>query len=214
VLGVDGCRGGWVGVVLDDDAEPQAMCAPSIAALVEAAGAVEAIGIDIPIHLNDESDRPCDGAARRMLTPHTSRVFNAPVRRVLQARTYDEALRISREDCGKGISKQTWELVPKIDEVETWRHSSECPVYEVHPEVSFAAMTGHVIAERKRTPEGEQARRLALHEKGLVAPDFEHRSVRIDDLLDACAVAWSARRLALGNGEGLGSNGNGQAIWY
>ncbi len=120
VLGVDGCRGGWVGVVLEDDEAPVPMFAASIGALAVAAGPVAAIGIDIPIHLNEETDRPCDAAARRLIAPCGSRVFNAPVRDVLAAKTYDEALRISRGRCGKGISKQTWHLVPKIAEVEAW----------------------------------------------------------------------------------------------
>ncbi len=116
------------------------MFAASIGALAVAAGPVAAIGIDIPIHLNEETDRPCDAAARRLIAPCGSRVFNAPVRDVLAAKTYDEALRISRGRCGKGISKQTWHLVPKIAEVEAWFAGAPSPVYEVFPEAAFRAM--------------------------------------------------------------------------
>jgi hypothetical protein len=45
VLGVDGCRGGRVGIVLDGC--PEAMFAPEIAGLVADAGSVEGIAIDI-----------------------------------------------------------------------------------------------------------------------------------------------------------------------
>jgi predicted RNase H-like nuclease len=202
-----------VGVVLEDDAEPVASFAPSIDELVARATPIEAMGIDIPIQLNDDCDRPCDTAARRMLSPHTSRVFNAPVQRVLSALTYDEALRISREDCGKGISKQTWHLVPKIAEVERWRASAPCPVYEVHPEGAFAAMAGGVIGASKHTAEGAETRRQVLLSLDIVPPP-PPRGVGRDDLLDACAAAWSARRLARGEAICLGPDGNGQAIWF
>jgi predicted RNase H-like nuclease len=121
------------------------------------------------------------------------------VRDVLSAKTYDEALRISRQRCGKGISKQTWHLVPKIAEVEAWFVGAPCPVYEVFPEAAFGAMVGCVVAERKRSRDGEEIRRRALDAQG-VAPPARLSGVGRDDLLDACAVAWSARRLAHGEG--------------
>jgi predicted RNase H-like nuclease len=213
VLGVDGCRGGWVGVVLEDGEAPVAIFAASIGALAVAAGPVAAIGIDIPIHLNEETDRPCDAAARKLIAPCGSRVFNAPVRDVLSATTYDEALRISRARCGKGISKQTWHLVPKIAEVEAWFGSAPYPVYEVFPEAAFGAMNGRVVVESKRSREGEVIRRHALIEHGIRPPARVTGAGR-DDLLDACAVAWSTRRLARGEGVSIGENGNAQAIWY
>ncbi len=218
VLGVDGCRGGWVGVVLEDDEEPVAMFAASIGALAEATGPVTAIGIDIPLHLNHDADRPCDAAARKLIAPCGSRVFNAPVRDVLSAKTYDEALRISRQRCGKGISKQTWHLVPKIAEVGAWFVGAPCPVYEVFPEAAFGAMVGRVVSERKRSRDGEEIRRRALDAQW-VAPPARLSGVGRDDLLDACAVAWSARRLAHGEGACVPDlppivRGHAQAIWY
>ena len=120
VLGVDGCRGGWIGVVLDDDADPSSGFGKDITELIAWAGGVAAIGIDIPIHLNDDSDRACDTAARRALSPHGSRVFNAPVSAVLRCSTYVDANEVSHRLLGKKISKQTWNLVPKIADVDEW----------------------------------------------------------------------------------------------
>jgi predicted RNase H-like nuclease len=205
-------------VVLEDDEEPVAMVAGSIGALAEAAGPVAAVGIDIPIHLNDDADRPCDAAARKLVAPCGSRVFNAPVRDVLSATTYDEALRISRARCGKGISKQTWYLVPKIAEVEAWFGSAPYPVYEVFPEAAFGAMVGRVVVEPKRSRDGEEIRRRALDGQGIAAAARVAGAGR-DDLLDACAVAWSARRLAHGDGACVPDpppvvRGHAQAIWY
>ena len=218
VLGVDGCKRGWVGVVLDDDAEPVALVERSIDRLAADAGPVAAIGIDMPIHLNESSDRVCDSAARHLIRPFTSRVFNAPVLHVLDCETYLDACAASFAALGKKISKQTWALVPKIREVEDWRTAAECAVYEVHPEAAFAAMAGSVVAERKRSSEGAQLRHALLHAEGLTPPE-RPSGVGVDDLLDACAAAWSTRRLARGEGCSLPDppvfvRGEAQAIWY
>ncbi len=145
-------------------------------------------------------------------------MFNAPVRDVLSAKTYDDALRISRLRCGKGISKQTWHLVPKIAEVGAWLGAAPYPVYEVFPEAAFGAMVGRVVAEPKRSRDGEEIRRRALDEQG-IAPPARVAGAGRDDLLDACAVAWSARRLAHGLGVCVPDpppvvRGHTQAIWY
>ncbi len=216
VLGADGCKGGWVGVVLDDDCPPRVTVAKHISALVAFAGDVDVIGVDMPIHLSDASDRPCDTAARRALSPHGSRVFNAPISAVLASATYEDAKQASALALGKKISLQTWGLVPKIAEIDEWLPSAPCPVYEVHPEVSFAQMCGHVIAPSKKTREGATLRRAALVGLGLTIPTDVRETA---DLLDACAVAWSARRLARGEATCLPDpppvvRGHSQAIWF
>ena len=218
VLGVDGCKGGWVGVVLEDDAEPIALVERSIDRIADDAGLVDAIGIDMPIHLNEAADRLCDSAARRFISPFTSRVFNAPVLAVLDCDTFLDACAASSAALGKKISKQTWALVPKIREVEQWRTSAGCPVYEVHPEAGFAVMAGGVVPEGKRTSEGAKVRRALLDAQGLAPPE-RPAAVGVDDLLDACAAAWSTRRLARGEGRCLPDppvivRGEPQAIWF
>ena len=216
VLGVDGCKGGWIGVVLEDECHPAAAFGKDIAELVAWAGDLDAIGIDIPIHLNDDSDRPCDAAARRALSPHGSRVFNAPVSAVLQCATYAEANQVSGRLLGKKISKQTWNLVPKIADVDRWLPLAPCAVFEVHPELAFGAMHGQVISESKKSREGASLRERALAEHGIRVPTEVRRS---DDLFDACAVAWSTLRIARGEGTRLPDDppivrGSLQAVWY
>ena len=216
VLGVDGCRGGWIGVVLDDDAEPSSGFGKDITELIAWAGEVAAVGIDIPIHLNDDSDRACDTAARRALSPHGSRVFNAPVSAVLRCSTYVDANAVSHRLLGKKISKQTWNLVPKIADVDEWLPGAPCSVYEVHPELAFGAMSGAIIAASKKSREGAARGERALADHGIAVPSEVRRS---DDLLDACAAAWSTRRIARGGGVRLPHDppvvgGYQQAVWY
>ncbi|MGA8247687.1 MAG: DUF429 domain-containing protein, partial [Nocardioides sp.] len=68
VLGVDGCRAGWVGVVLDGGGAT-ALVAVTVADLVTAARlahpALSTVGIDIPIGLPDDAPRRADVLARQ-----------------------------------------------------------------------------------------------------------------------------------------------------
>jgi predicted RNase H-like nuclease len=92
-------------------------------------------------------------------------------------------------------------------------------VIEAHPEVSFAEMVGVPIVASKKDPAGQQARLTALHGVGIAAPTNPVRGAALDDLLDACAVAWTAARYA--NGEAISlpdpaerfSDGLDAAIW-
>ena len=63
VIGIDGCRKGWVGIVVDDG-DVEALFSRQIDGLVAEAGAVSAIAIDIPIGLPDQGVREADRAAR------------------------------------------------------------------------------------------------------------------------------------------------------
>jgi predicted RNase H-like nuclease len=78
-------------------------------------------------------------------------------------------------------------------------------VVEVHPELSFRALDP-AVRDRKGSARGTIQRLRALREvmdveKALAeAPS----AVPVVDALDACAAAWSARRLADGRGECVG----------
>jgi predicted RNase H-like nuclease len=204
VLGVDGCRSGWVGVVLVPRHAAMGVLGATIATLVEAAsaaaGALEVIGIDMPIHPPEAGYRQADLAARAHLGRKASSIFPTPARSVLDAPSYADACAVARALDGRAISRQAWALRAKILEVGAWLPAAPCPVYEVHPEVSFSLLTGAPILAGKRRAAGLAARRQALSEAGIVTPTdlAEARGVAADDVLDAAVVAWSARRIAAG----------------
>ena len=204
VLGVDGCRSGWVGVVLVPGHPAVGLRGGTIATLVEAAsaapGTLQAIGIDMPIHPPEAGHRQADLVARAHLGPKASSIFPTPARSVLDAPSYADACAVARALDGRAISRQAWALRPKILEVGAWLPAAPCPVYEVHPEVSFSLLTGAPILPGKRSAAGLAARRRALSEVGIVAPTdlAEARGVAADDVIDAAVVAWSARRIAAG----------------
>jgi predicted RNase H-like nuclease len=204
VLGVDGCRSGWVGVVLAPARSVVGVLGATIATLVEAAsaagGPLQAVGIDMPIHPPEGGYRQADLAARAHLGRKCSSIFPTPARPVLDARSYADACAVARALNGRAISRQAWALRGKILEVGAWLPAAPCPVYEVHPEVSFSLLTGAPIMAGKRSAAGLAARRQALSDAGIVAPTdlAEARGVAVDDVLDAAVVAWSARRIAAG----------------
>jgi predicted RNase H-like nuclease len=220
VLGVDGCRGGWVGVRLGGCA-PAALAAPTIAELVAAAGPeVSCVGIDMPIGLPDDGPRAAEGLVRALLGARRSTVFGTLVRAAYAAPSYGEGQVVQRRATGTGFSQQSWGLRHKILEVDAWlRTGPPVRVVEVHPETSFAVLLGEPVAPGKKTPEGREARRTALREAGIEPPDRPRGGVAEDDLLDACIVAWSAARVVRGEASSFPavpetfSDGWPAAIW-
>jgi len=161
-------------------------------------GALAAVGVDIPIGLPSQGPRPCDVEARTMIGPRRSSVFPAPIRGVLEATTYGDAVARSRALSGKGLSRQAFGLLSKVRAVDRiMTPPRQRHLVEVHPEVSFTALSGSPMASYKKTAAGRAERLGALRP---VFPDVDrHAHARIggvgaDDVLDAFAVAWSARR--------------------
>ncbi len=151
------------------------------------------IAIDMPIGLSDSGPRECDVAARKLLQPHGTRVFPAPPRvAVAHIDDYEAACRASIASTGKSLSKQTWNLLRSIAEVDAL--ADDPRLVECHPELAFALMQGHPVDERKKTPEGRDVR-LALLRRWL--PELPDPAYG-DDGLDALACAWSAARIAAG----------------
>ncbi|WP_210648849.1 DUF429 domain-containing protein [Nocardioides sp. SYSU D00065] len=208
VLGVDACSGGWVGVVLDTARRPWVFVDATIGGLVELAREkhdVSLVAIDIPIGLPDSGGRRADAEARRVLVGKASSVFSTPVRAALEAATYEEAraANLTATAGRTSVSAQAYALREKVLQVDAWvRARPGVPVIEVHPEVSFARMAGSPVIARKKDPDGVRARREALAAHGIVAPPwFRGAGFAEDDLLDACAAAWSAVRHSLGVAE-------------
>jgi predicted RNase H-like nuclease len=149
----------------------------------------------MPIGLPDRGPRACDIEARRRLGPRRSSVFPAPLRPMLDAPTYADALSIA------GLSKQAYNLIPKIREVDAlMAPDRQRTVVEVHPELCFARLLGHPCRSPKRTVEG-RAERLAVLDLTIERPP---PGAAWDDVLDACALTETARLLVVGDVERLG----------
>jgi predicted RNase H-like nuclease len=201
VMGVDGCRYGWVGVVVDHDRWTLRV-ETDIDALTRWAtdelGLPHVIAIDIPIGLPDFGKRDADVLAAASLGRKHSSVFTTPIRDAISASDHAEANRLNRERIGAGVSAQAYALRSKVLEVDRWAPTAPTRVVEVHPELSFAAIAGEPVMAGKRTPEGQDLRLRLLRSVGLdLAPALDdHRpGAAADDVLDATAAAWTAKRV-------------------
>jgi predicted RNase H-like nuclease len=227
VLGVDGCRPGWIGIALSEapGVPPRAYCAASIGGLAAEAsrdGSLAVIGIDIPIGLAETGQRRADLLARKAAGPRWSSVFMTPVRAALEQDDYAQAAAVSRRLTGDGISRQAFALRGKILQVDQWARHAGCRVLEVHPEVSFAELAGEHLRTRKLTWAGMVQRRRLLAGAGIDVPDDlgpPGELAGVDDVLDAAVVAWTASRAARGVARSLpdppepGGDGLPCAIW-
>jgi predicted RNase H-like nuclease len=203
VVGIDGCRRGWVGVVLGDGAAVRAVAGARLVEVIELADDPDVVAVDMPIGLSERGLRGADVAARDLLGRRRAAVFLTPVRQALSLADYSVANAVNREATGQGVSKQAWALAGKIAEVEAWRCATGRPVWEVHPEVAFLMLSGAPLAAGKKTWAGSAERRALLARAGIVLPEdlgAAGAMAAVDDVLDAAVVAWSARRIATGQG--------------
>lgn len=208
VAGIDGTRGGWVAIVLDGDGHvvDDLVLAPEESDLAELAAA-EVIAIDVPIGFGP---READRAARSFLAGAASTVFSTPPREVLQ----------QQYGPGLGVSAQAHALGRRILHVTELAQRDD-RIHEVHPEVSFRAMNeGRPLRYRKKSAGGAFERIDLLRQQGIELTRLETvATAPLDDVLDAAAAAWSARRIAAGSAVTLPGppeivDGRQIAIWY
>jgi predicted RNase H-like nuclease len=166
-------------------------------------GRLAVAAVDMPIGLPATGSRACDREARRLLGPRRSSVFPAPVRAVLATGSYAEACDVSRAVSGKALSKQVYNIVDKIRVL----NALESPrlqrmLFEACPELSFALMAdGRPMRLPKRSAQG-RAERVALLERELGLGSLDGAppaGAAADDVLDALALAWTARRYVAGS---------------
>jgi len=207
VLGVDGCRGGWIGAVLDGSSVEWTY---AVDVRVLLSGDAQAVGIDIPIGLPTSGSRACDVAARQLLGARRSSVFAAPVRTVLDCTTYAEARATLASLGGPSMSAQAFGITAAVRQVdEALTPADTGRVIEVHPELVFHSLSASDLASKK-TAEGEAQRLAVLRDMWPTVDRWvatAPKPARRDDALDALACAVGAARwlagtaTVLGNGE-------------
>jgi len=207
-LGVDGCKDGWFCVSLSDKGGWSYHVIPDAKSLGEYARHASSVLIDIPVGLLDkgEEERQCDKQARRLLTPkRSSSVFPAPARQTLEAGSYEQAQQFNRSSIGRGLSRQSWNIIPKIREIDALllsKPSLKGVIRECHPELCFWALNGNNAMRYNKKKEEGRHERLAVLEK-YFAPCHElfdqassqylRRQVALDDITDAMVCAVTAK---------------------
>jgi predicted RNase H-like nuclease len=208
VAGVDGCRAGWIAAIWGDELRLQLCRSFAEVLSIEA----KVIGIDMPIGFLEcdvPGGRIADCKARQAISPHGSRIFPAPSRATVEGNParQDLASEINRNHSHppKAVGAQTFRIIDKMHQIDSLMSPDfQTRVFEVHPELSFSKMTGNgPIADSKKTALGIACRKDALLAAGfpidrLPQSPYRRKDVAPDDILDACACAWSARRILQG----------------
>lgn len=213
--GIDGCSGGWVYIGLSESNEYTFGVAHTISDFWQVAGHhARQILIDIPIGLASRDPRRPEIEARKILRQRASRIFDVPLRPALAygaqmqfaPASYPEACQINQGISGKRFSKQTWQIMPKIHEVDLFlrqQPAAQVITREIHPEVLFWALAGQPARYSKKTGLGfceriHLLKQFIPHVFEMVEAIYQqhHRQLVDDDIVDALVAAVSAR---LGN---------------
>jgi predicted RNase H-like nuclease len=178
------------------------------------------LAVDVPIGLPMTAGlRACDRGARNELGRRWMCVFPAPDRQLFSL-SFEEARAVvlgRRGPVGTRsdhpiMSKQTFAILPKIEEIDSVMRADLARqewIVEVHPEVCFIVLARKLgeavpatgLPAKQRTA-GRLAR-LALLQRvfsdineQVAAANWPRSDVGPDDVLDAYAALWTARRYA------------------
>ena len=177
---------------------------------------VDATGLDrVPLlGISQGGGRIADRECRKLLgRQRQSSIFPPPSRATLGATSFVEACEIERANSSppKKLNQQTFNLLPKIREVDRIAQSFRGSLFECHPEVCFWAMNG------RRPMQLPKKASLRKHAAGVNGSGLGERSMLLlqngyseeflatrlgsrqqyssHDFVDACAAAWTAERL-------------------
>lgn len=215
ILGVDGCRAGWFAVAEEESEKYIFNLYHDFKTLWHKNEDIELILVDIPIGLKESGPegRECDRKARSILHKRKSSVFPTPCRQALRASNWQEANKINKEVCGKGLSKQSWGITKKIKEVEELLkcQPKAAPVIkESHPEILFWALNGEQEMRFNKKKSGGYQERMEvltswLPESKEIAEQAQtkylRKEVAKDDIIDALVLFLSARLIQSENFE-------------
>lgn len=238
VAGIDGCRTGWMAALmaLDDPASARLRVAPTLAEILDGPETPAVVAVDMPIGLPDRtlgSGRIPEQLVRPLLGARQSSVFAIPSRAAVHAADYGEAcaLAIATSDPPRKVSRQGFNLFPKIREIDALLRARPALVprlFEIHPELAFWSLNGQrPVPEPKKVKSrphgpGLALRRALLASAGLPAvltKAAPPSGAGEDDLIDALAGLTVALDLATGGGQsfpdppGRDAHGLPVAIW-
>ena len=205
VIGIDGCRAGWLTTKILDDQSLSFHLIKNLKDSYLKDPNLTHVGIDMPLELSPTGKRPAEVEARFLLKKRSCTIFSPPTINALECGSYLDACEINFRDCGNRISKQSWNLFPKIIEAHKFLENnsiSKLGVFEVHPELSFMAMNDmNLVEASKKTDIGKEIR-IELIQKffptfsfELVRNKYKKNQVLDDDILDSISVLWSTQRI-------------------
>ena len=195
MFGIDGCRGGWC----VSSAGGRVQVYSTLAVLVRAYP-TGSLFIDMPMGLTDQEPRQLEAEIRKRLIGRSSSVFTVPSRSAVYADSYQDSCEINQRLFGKKLSKQVWNICPKIRELDQLLINDEllrARTFESHPELVFQRLNAdRPLASSKKTPEGIEQRLQILSQyipdaKAKYASalsDYPRSQLQRDDIADAMAL--------------------------
>lgn len=203
IVGVDGCKFGWISINLKEDLFWKVELFSTVDELLDYYRASDLILIDMPIGLLTQSkeERICDKEIRKVLGyPRGMSVFGVPSRPAIYCENYNEGNLLNKKLMGKGISKQLWGIAPKIKSLDHYLMKNKDlreKIFESHPELAFMMLKGQPMTYNKRKSKG-YSERLELLKKIYPKTDeivkytlekYLRKEVKKDDILDALVLA-------------------------
>lgn len=210
IVGVDGCRAGWLCIKKNvDTGVVSSEVFSNAQSVLQQKPEPLVVAVDIPIGLTESGPRQCDIEVRKLLKERRSSVFPAPIRPALHASSRKQADEIQGGIEGKGVSKQSFALYGRIiefDKILSDNPSIQQSVKEIHPEVCFWACNNN-----KPMPHYKKSEEGGAERHNLISKYFGHKAimdvrskyhvnkVAHDDVYDAFVALWTAERIYRGN---------------
>lgn len=183
-VGIDGCRLGWVAAILRKDHGLEFRVSETLELLFKDIVAPGSVWIDMPIGLpgsESKGVRKVDKMARSLLMGgRKASVFSPPIRDVIGCESFEEACSLSRKKIGKAFSIQSWNILPKIIELDQFIERNESGgimIFESHPELVFRCFTESPLSS-KRSKKGKEER------SSILAHLLDRFSIHLDDVLE------------------------------
>jgi predicted RNase H-like nuclease len=226
IVGVDGCKAGWIAVFRRADGQPEVRVFDSFSSLLAACGEDATVAVDMPIGLPSvtrKGGRGPEALVRPLLGQRQSSVFSIPSRAAVYAEAekfvcledwyaaHRRASEIARatSDPPRAISIQAFGIFSKIREIDgllRQRQEIRERVFESHPEVAFWQLNrGKAMALPKKVKgrvnlPGMEERKALLARFGYERSflDVVPRGAGADDFLDAAAMMLVAARCRTG----------------
>ena len=204
IAGIDGCKSRWIAIAHEPGSTE------FVAQLLETSELArqpwKVAAIDIPIGLPERGRGRLISWRGDSWAHAEAAYFPAPFGRPWGLLRGAQASEITYAQDGRRISQQTFGILPKIRAVDECIRSEGLRerLFEVHPEVCFAAWQGRPMMYAKRDLRGHEERRalIAAFFGGAafesVEAQLRGQKVALDDIADAFAALWSANRIHQG----------------
>jgi len=206
-VGVDGCKSGWFTFIKQAE-QVSFSIFETLADLEKQLTSPAIVLIDMPIGFPEKGQafRLCDKLARQYLPGRSASVFPVPCKDALYATDYQTACSINEQIIGKRFPIQTWNIVPKIRQLDALlsrqQYQKGIKFYESHPELVFSGLAGKPMQFSKSSKQG-QAERLQILSKSSTAIlmvleqalcQIPKKEAKSDDIIDAFVLMLAATK--------------------